>query len=146
MENTEQRERQPLENSLNHLINLLYDLSECKKTLKHYQKTIGSEELFSAIASIKEKQKVLKSALKEKEEMLKYEQDNDPKIKEIKHKILEIEENIADSKATIREVGVKELEKTPVKQLELFDDSGNPKKVAIMRALLLSINGKEEFI
>lgn len=119
-------------------------IKESKKALKQAMKDSEDGEIKVRLKELKDTRKGLSAEIRDlQEELERLSLENNPDIKDLRERVLEIEEEEANLKAEVRELSTPLLEKNPV--LELDVRAGDvPTKVHLMRSVVVSVNGREQ--
>lgn len=120
-------------------------ITEAKKALKEAVKSSEDGELKERVKELKGTRKTITAEIKDLQTQLDNQTlANNPDIKSLREKVLEIEEEEADLKVSVRELSGPLLEKNPIIEITVPGESDLPIKVQLMRSVIANINGREQ--
>lgn len=132
---------------LGDLIKKQEQVKEAKKALKEAIKETEDVELKDRIKELKNNRKELSAQIKEMQEELERQVLGDnPDIKALRERVLEVEEEVADLKVQVRETSAPLLEKKALVEVEVRGEGEMPTRVQLMRGVVAAINGREQML
>jgi len=129
---------------LGDLVNQQEKIKAAKKSLKDSVKETENADLMARLKELKDARKTISADIKELQaEVERQVLEDNPDIKDFRETVLELEEEEADLKVSLREIGSELLVGDKIVEIEI-PTTEMPMKAQLMRGVVANINGKEQ--